>query len=195
MSRTGLRWLALLLGLCSATHPALAQPVDEAKAAQVKAAYLLNFLRYTQWPDSAFADPQSPYRVAVLGDGQVAVALEALARRAGPIEGRPIRVGGGPLRLEAGGVPEAVRGAHLVYLGGAQGGAQLPELRRRLGKADVLLVGDATGFAAAGGMLGLALEQGRIVFDANLDAIRRSEVLVSSKVLKLARIVEEEAPR
>jgi len=52
----------------------------------------------------------------------------------------------------------------------------------------VLTVGDATGFAAAGGMLGLVRVQEHLAFEANPEAIHDARLLVSAKVLKLARI-------
>ena len=58
----------------------------------------------------------------------------------------------------------------------------------------MLTVGDAPGFARDGGMLGLVQQGSRIVFDANPTAIRVSGLQVSSKVLKLARIVGPESP-
>jgi hypothetical protein len=53
----------------------------------------------------------------------------------------------------------------------------------------VLTVGDLPGFAEAGGMIGLRLDDNRVVFDANPVVIRRSRVRVSARVLQLATIV------
>jgi hypothetical protein len=82
-----------------------------------------------------------------------------------------------------------LRGSHAVYV------ATLDHPRRRsiltcLERADVLTVSDQPDFAADGGMLGLVLQETRIVFDANPAAIKETRVSVSSKVLRLARIVE-----
>ena len=54
----------------------------------------------------------------------------------------------------------------------------------------VLTVGDQAGFNAAGGMIELVSVAGRIVFQANPAAIRNAGLVVSAKVLKLARAVE-----
>ena len=56
--------------------------------------------------------------------------------------------------------------------------------------AAVLTVSDAPRFAERGGMLGLVVREGRLAFDANAEAIRQTRLKVSSKVLRLARIVE-----
>lgn len=182
---------ALLLALAAA--PAAAQRIDPARAAQVKAAYLLNFLRYTQWPEASFENAQAPYRVAILGDAAVAAEFEALAQRAGPIENRGVSVRTGQLRLNAAQAQE-LRQTHLIYIAGPAAHEFLPALIGALDGAPALVVGDGPAFAPAGGMLGLILSQGRIVFDANPEAIRRHGVMVSAKVLKLAHIVGEPLP-
>src|SRR5512138_1339163 len=57
-------FIVLLLLFCP--H---ARPTEEALLSeyQVKAALLLNFVRYSDWPASAFVDARSPYVVAVVG--------------------------------------------------------------------------------------------------------------------------------
>ncbi len=52
----------------------------------------------------------------------------------------------------------------------------------------MLTVSDVPGFAQSGGMLGLVRRSGSIVFEANPVAIRNSRLMLSAKVLKLARI-------
>ena len=53
----------------------------------------------------------------------------------------------------------------------------------------VLTVGTEPGFTMLGGMIGLREEGRRIAFDANPSAIRQSRVVVSARVLQLARVL------
>src|SRR5687768_747777 len=61
------RWTTtglLLAHLCAASAMLRAQAPLEYP---VKAAFVLNFARFVEWPDSAFATPSSPLTICVLG--------------------------------------------------------------------------------------------------------------------------------
>jgi hypothetical protein len=186
-----LAWL--VVSLAGATGLPAAQRSDPVRVEEVKAAYVVNFIRYTEWPESRFAGPGSPFEVVVLDSQPVAEALAAIAERLEPIAGRRLSVVS--RRLPAAGtsrrarlVAELARDAHLVYVGdGVAGGVE--DLIEALEAKGVLTVGDLPGFAEAGGMIGLRLDDNRVVFDANPVVIRRSRVRVSARVLQLATIV------
>lgn len=55
----------------------------------------------------------------------------------------------------------------------------------------VLTVGDSSGFAEAGGMIGFLLQDNRVRFDVNLPSAQRSKLRVSSNLLRVARRVLE----
>lgn len=161
-------------------------------AHDVEAAYLLNFLRYTQWPAQSFETAQSPYVIAVIGQGDATASVRAVAQAAGSIYGRAIQVralralhapsAAGNTRALA----DGLAGAHLVYFdaGAADEIRELPLLADK----PVLTVSNAPGFIAAGGMIELVSAADHIVFAANPAAIAAAHLVVSSKVLKLARI-------
>ena len=185
--------LALALALPVAAQrqaPEAAQPL------QVEAAFLVNFLRYTQWPPPR--DAVGPLVVCVVGPEEAAATVRAVASAAGGLQGRRIVVQrvafpsgidatSAGLRRTAG---ERLRDAHLVFVQAAADGAT-DDVLRALDGAPVLTVGDAPGFAGRGGMLGLVHADDHLAFEANPQAIRAAGVLVSAKVLKLARIRRE----
>jgi hypothetical protein len=61
----------------------------------------------------------------------------------------------------------------------------LDQLRGR----PILTVSDADGFAEAGGMIGLFIEDSRVRFAINLGAAESAHLTISSRLLNLARIV------
>jgi hypothetical protein len=164
----------------------------EVTPAEVKAAFLVNFLRYTEWPDSSFEGTAAPFRVVVIGDAEVAEALQAVVRRSTRVGNRALEIRSLQLaqrRLRGNEpLPEELRDAHAVYVGESDGESTV-RLLEMLHDHDVLTVGGQTGFAASGGMIGLREEGRRIVFDANPEAIRTSRLRVSARVLRLARVV------
>jgi hypothetical protein len=188
--------LGLVLALVSARYGRAQAAGEVARPAEVKAAYLVNFLRYTVWPPSAFPDPATPLRVVVVGDDAVAAELLAIARRSPRIAGRPLEVGAvrapSARQLEQGGaVVEDLRRAHAIYVADSDD-ELVARLLEALDESDVLTIGDGDRFAALGGMIGLREDGGRIVFDANAGVIRGSRLQVSARVLQLARVVGSE---
>ena len=189
----GLLLLACLLGSAGAAAQAPVRPPGEV---EVEAAYLVNFLRYTQWPGSSFPNASTPYVLTVVGSERAFEAARAVAAAAGVVEGRAIEVRWLPVARGSRAAPfdspqdrEAraqLRASHLVFFHRSAGRVH-PQVLADLGRMPVLTVSDNNAFTASGGMLGLVRLDRRIVFEANPGAIRNASLLVSAKVLKLAR--------
>ena len=64
--RLALLFLVLVSGSAGLVLPARGQ-ADAATGYEVKAAFLFNFAKFIEWPPGAFAAPQSPFVVCVLG--------------------------------------------------------------------------------------------------------------------------------
>jgi hypothetical protein len=186
--------VAMLLVLATA-FAATAQTETEPESTaelQVEAAFLVNFVRYSDWPPQRFDGPASPYVVTVLGSQEATAALGAVAAAAGDIQGRRIVVRRLDFPRDAGmaqrGAATArLRDSHLVFIHHSANAAPRDVLRLLAG-APVLTVSDVPGFAANGGMLGLVRSGRRLAFEANPAAIQAANLAVSAKVLKLARI-------
>lgn len=195
-------WLALLAAFVlqgaplAPQAPPSARPGPEPTVADIEAAYLLNFLRYTQWPPERFAGPESPYVLSVVGSPELAARVRAMVATAGRIDGRPVEVrtlasARGSLRAPLDSARDAdtlrqLRASHLVFFD-QRAGAVHPRVLSDLWRYPVLTVSNQSGFTESGGMLGLFPASGRVVFEANPAAIRNSGLVVSAKVLKLAR--------
>src|SRR5436305_4926410 len=77
--------LALQLALTAATD---GQTPGEYS---VKAAFLLNFTRYTDWPASAFASDADPLVLCIIGQDPFGPALDTVEGKT--VKGHPIRIG------------------------------------------------------------------------------------------------------
>jgi hypothetical protein len=177
----------------SLAAPARAQEAASATEAQLEAAFLVNFVRYTDWPEERALAPGAPYVITVVGDAAVARNLLRLAAVVAPVRGRRIEVQqlefpeGADATVRAS-ISDRLRRSHLVFVHETR--EPLEAILGELSGQPVLTVSDREGFARAGGMLGLERRGGRIVFEANPAAIRNARLVVSAKVLKLATIVE-----
>lgn len=180
---------------CSMTVPfACAHEIDEAKALKVKSAYLYNFAKFIEWPDRAFEDGNAPFVIGVLNDEPFADVLTATVKDK-RVAGRRVEVR--RFRWSRRADRTRLRDCHALYIGESRQ-ADLADILALLvphavGEPvlPVLAVSDIDSFARKGGMIGFVLEEGRIVFEINIDAFERAELKASSKLLKLAKIVEQ----
>lgn len=168
--------LAALAATLGAARPAVAQSVAEPA---LKAAFLVNFVRFTQWSAGTIA-PGAPV-VLCVSDSAVADALEGIAA-AQLVDGRPLVV-----RRTAPEMPWA--GCAVAYVHG------LDKRRSRRWLAGVptgiLTVSDADDFAIEGGIIQLFAVDGRMRFAVNVDEADRRGIKLSAKLLRLARIVRD----
>lgn len=169
-------WLAL--------HPAGAQPT--APEANVKAAFVFNFLRFTEWPAAHLPARDAPLTLCVAATpARLAEALKALGGRS--VDGRPLRVA----EIER---PDDLTRCHAAFVGEAARGVTAAWAGK--GEAlGVLMVGDAEGFASAGGMIGLVTDGPRMRFEINHNAVKRAGLKLDAQLLQLGRPVGEETPR
>ena len=176
--------LAALVALGPA-GPAMAEPQGGDSRARVEGAFLVNFIRVTEWPRSRFAGDGAPCVLVVVGSEAVADAVREVAHAAGTVQGRRIevrQVDGDRMQRQR----DVLRAAHVVFVD-RSGGVAAEDAIDLLQGAPILTVGDSAGFVRAGGMLGLVVSGSRVGFVANPGAIRQGGLTVSAKVLKLAR--------
>ncbi len=171
-TRGAWRVLCTLLLLGGFAAGALAQSASEHA---VKAGFVFNFIKFTQWPAGGDA-ANAPLRLCSTGP-------QALQGQLAPLQGRV--VGSRVLEIVPGAVAANVRQCDVLFL--AEGDAErLGTLLNGLGHAPVLTVGDLPGFVQAGGMIGLRIEASRVRFDVNLAAAQRSGLVLNSQMVKLA---------
>lgn len=152
---------------------------------QLKAAFVLNFIRYTEWPERAFAAPDSPIAVCVLGGDLAATAL-------GGIVGKVVK--GHVVQVKAASTVEEARVCQVLYVPDADLRRYVPTLRA-LQQQPVLTVSEAEGFVDAGGMIGLVHADTRLQFEVNVGAVQQAQLKASSQLLRLARNIIEARPR
>lgn len=159
--------LALVRGVANAqdvTEPAL------------KAAFIYNFARFTTWPSDLPATDS--FVICVLGDAAVSDALaRAVAGR--QLMERPIAVT--PVAAAA---PK--RGCRILYVSGVPVRAAA-DVVGDLRDEPVLTISNIEGFASAGGMTQFFFEHGQLRFRIHNESAKRAGLLISSKLLIMAR--------
>lgn len=171
--------LFIALSLVASSKDMTAAPKEDGEIAGIKAVYIYHFASFAQWPAGASA--QKEIRLCVLGEGRVSGQLQQLDGK-DLEEDRLLRVV--PVRKD-----EVSKACNMVYIGEA---ANFPgdAVWARLRSTPVLLVSDQTGFAQQGGMIEMFLRDDKIKMRINLGAVRSAGLSLSSKLLRLAEIIE-----
>lgn len=148
---------------------------------EVKAAYLYNFTKYVSWPVSAFSGTTDPLTLCVAGEPAVVKAVESIVTGE-RVDSRPLRV------LSQ--LPDGPLPCHVLFVGRGSDD-RVPQLMRSAGTAPILTVGDSPRFLEHGGMIAFAVESGRVRFDIRIQPAERVGLKLSSKLLRVARHVDE----
>lgn len=170
--------LALAFGAAAVGAPAPAQDAA-ARADQIKAAYLFNFVKFVEWPAAA---PDDAIEICFVGAPGVADSLRNAAadKRIGArrIVSRPLGAHDGPA------------GCAVVYFDARSLEQQSATLQGA--RSAALTVSDAADFTRNGGVIQLFTEENRLRFVINVGNARRAGVRISSNLLKLASSVEQD---
>lgn len=166
-------WALLCAALFIAGH---AQSVTED---QIKAAYVLNFARFVDWPPEAFKG-DSGFNFCALGRSRMADELAA------DIQGKNIN--GRAIAFHYLKNPDDSLNCQVIVVSGNSTKQQQKLLEIQSGRP-VLLVGEFAGFARAGGTMDFIVENGKVMFEVNLAAADEAHLKLSSKLLSLARIL------
>jgi hypothetical protein len=168
-------WRGAFLCLAAIAH-AYAQNLSEYP---VKAAFLLNFARYAEWPADAVRTLDQDVTICFIGRDPFGASLA-------PLEGKSVQ--GRELRIRRGVTLDALNQCEMLFVPESEERRLASILRATRGRA-ILTVSDIEGFAEAGGMIGLVIAEQRVLFDVNLNAVRGSNLWLSAQVLRLARNV------
>ena len=155
------------------TSPALSQ-------AQIGAAFIFNFAKFTEWPSEAFSDSAAPLTVCFLGADEVRSAFQEISAGKA-VNGRPVVV----RNVKSAG---EVLDCRIVYMDSANS-ALLPGVVKNAHQRCGLVIGTSDDFLARGGIIKLQVENNRMRFDVNIGAAGRAKIRLSSKLLALARSV------
>lgn len=164
-------WLLLCLWLAGSA--AAAEPAR--LESQVKAAYLIKFAGFADWPPSAFARADSPLVIGVAGNDELASQLERMAA------GR--NIGGHALvirRLRRGDSP---LGLHMLYVGGAER-ALAGDLFAAVRGLPLLTVSDAVDMPS--GMIRFLVVDERLRFEVALREVASAGLKISARMLAAA---------
>jgi hypothetical protein len=168
-----------LLG--SGVAPAKAESAQERS---VKAAFLLKFVGYVEFPEGSPAASAGPLVIGVLGADEIGAELvRTMAGRT--INNRPVTVK--ILRPS-----DSIAGVHVLFIGG--GSERSQRLLHAATNMGVLTVTESDGGLREGSVINFRLVDERVRFEVSLDAAEKARLKLSSRLLSVAYFVQKELP-
>lgn len=152
---------------------------DEAK---VKAAFLLRFLQYVDWPQDARSQPSMPITIGVVAADAILTELSQMTA-ARPSPGRPVAVH----PAKAG---DDLASFHMVFIGSAEK-ARVAQYAGAVRGRPVLIVTESPGALEQGSMINFVLAERRVRFEIGLDRAESAGLSVSSRLLSVAMRVHK----
>ncbi len=172
--------LLLVYGGCA---PAAHSQSTATTEYDLKLAFLFNFAKFVEWPPDAFPYEKAPITLCVFGTDPFGRALDEI------VQGKTANNREFAIRRTM--KPEDLRACQIIFISDAERG-RLAEVFESLKRSSVLVVGESDGFAQRGGCIQFYLEDNKVRFSINVDAVQRARLTMSSKLLALARIVHDE---
>ena len=167
--------LLLLLTLSSAQVP-----TPEYNEYQIKAGFLVNFIKFVEWPAEAFADVSTPLVIGLIGDDPFGSTLDEVVSGK-TINGRPLEV----RRLKWG---QDLKGCHLLFVSTSER-RRLTQIIDALKGSSILTVGEMGQFNQQGGIINFVMDARKVRFEINITMADRARLRISSKLQALARAI------
>ena len=148
---------------------------------QIKAAMIFNMMRFVDWPDTTLSSNDETIDICFVNRGAMSSAIESL--RGKQVKGKVVVV-------RQAGRSGGFSGCNVLLLSDTdrQSASAILDQTR---STPVMTVGDFRGFAAAGGIFGFIILEGKVRFEVNLTSAQRHRIRISSQLLKLAQTVLE----
>ena len=176
------RMLSLLAVLF--TSPSLYAETD--LEYRVKAAFLYNFTKFVDWPPRSFAAANAPLQLCVYGSYPFGPDLEKIVSGKS-VDNRALQV----RRVKQ---LADTQGCQVIYFGDSEG-VRLAAHLQHLQSQAVLTISDDPRFLELGGMVRFLLVNNKVRFEINRSIAERTGLSISSKLLRVAHAVHDDAAR
>jgi hypothetical protein len=162
-----------------------AQALDSSDSSEylIKAGFIYNFAKFVEWPTAAFAQPDSPIVIGVLGTDPFGAIIDRI------VADKKIGARGFVVkRLKWGKDLKELRECQILFISSSER-VHIDDVLQAVKGLPILTVGEIPGFAERGGIIRFTLEDNRVRFEVNVEAARQVELNISSRLLTLARII------
>jgi hypothetical protein len=149
---------------------------------ELKAVFIYNFIKFTEWPPAKLGKSDEPFIIGILGKDPFGGALDKV------VEGDTLYDKRVVVRRYA--RVDDVVASHALFISFSeeQSITALLKLLDAQG-ASILTISESENFAKRGGIIGLKKANKKVVFGINLIAANRAGLNISAQLLKIAKDV------
>lgn len=173
-------YFAISVLLLSISTSSCSQQIEPSREYQLKSVFLFNLASFVDWPKNSFDTNQDPIIIGILGSDPFGKYLYET------IQGEVIMEH--PLMIQRYTSVDDITTCHILFINVANGDPFEKILNSLKGK-NILTVGDVKDFAKKGGMVGFITEKNKIKIQINTEAVKKTDLIISSKLLRLAEII------
>ncbi len=168
-----------LLCILFLTNPVKGEREREYK---VKAAFLYNFAQFVTWPSNQSTKEERQFNLCLYGNSPIHRFLEESVQGK-KLHNKEVFF----LHLTS---RKAIQTCHLLFIGTTRR-EWTAALRPTLRGKPILTIAEFDQFSKTGGMIQFFIEDKKVRFAINPDEVERGNLHISSKLLQLAKIVNE----
>lgn len=143
---------------------------------KIKAAFLLNFAKFINWPEDSFPGSSQSFKVCVLGENSFGSALDAIKSRT---------IGNREIDLCYIDDVQQAMDCQLLFISGSEKN-NLQNIFKVLNGHSMIMVSDIPGFAESGGIIEFVTKDNKLAFNINLAKARKQRLGIHSALLNLA---------
>lgn len=147
---------------------------------KVKAGFVLNLVRFTDWPANELAKTRE-IKICTIGTDPFAAAFKSITGKLA--KGKPIAIS----HLEQ---IEDLEGCNILFIGESER-KHFSRILNYVKNAPILTISEVDKFTESGGMVNLLIERNKTVLEVNNASVHKADLKISSQVLKLAKKVIE----
>jgi YfiR/HmsC-like len=147
-----------------------------------KAAYVYNFAKFTDWPETVWKEKNSPLVLCTVGKDELVDGLKWLGGK--EVRGRSVVI----RLLESTQISET---CHVLYIATSESD-RYKNILKSVSDNPVLTVSELPQFARSGGIIELYRKKGRTRFIIDLGAARKIGLMLSARLLGMAVVVGDE---
>jgi len=146
----------------------------------LKVAYIYNIAKFTRWPETTWASPNAPFQLCFYDKSGMAKGLQTLQQK---------EINGHPIVLIEAKQESDFQQCNAFYIDTSER-SRYRYLLSLIDQKTVLIISDESPFFVHGGLVNLVEKDQRLRFQVNMQQLTLSQLKFSSKLLKLAIIVD-----
>ncbi len=151
----------------------------------IKAAYLYNFCKYVEWPDNfnpKEENPEDNFIIGILESDPFGKSLKKIAENK-TVKGKHIKIH----YIDS---IEDYRACHMLFIPSKATKEFVNEIIQKTRNGSILIVGEEEGFASSYGIINFIEVNNKIRFEINTQFADNRKLKISSKLLKIGRIID-----